>query len=249
MMSSNTSGVTARSILRRFRNPLLSRFKNAVLSWHFRRRHTGAGSYVDGSAHVLGWRCVRIGKNSVVSADCWFNVNDRSSAATQISVGDFCHLGRRNLLSSGQVLRLGDYCLTGPDCRFLGSDHIFDDPFLPYVASGAKQVAVMEVGPNCWFGAGAVVMGNVKIGHGSVIGALTLVTKDIPPFSLVVGNPARVIKRYSMSKQAWVPAQALPPQEEQALPGEETYLEILRKSRSSITMPVAAASKRMGDLP
>lgn len=247
MNSSTTPDVAARSILRRF--PLLSRFKNVVLSWHFRRRHTGKGSYIDRSAHVLGWRSVKIGKNSVVSADCWFNVNNRSSAATQINVGDFCHLGRRNLLSSGQLLRLGDYCLTGPDCRFLGSDHIFNDPFLPYVASGAKQVAVMEVGPNCWFGAGVVVMGNVKIGHGSVIGALTLVTKDIPPFSLVVGNPARVIKRYSMNKQAWVPAQALPPHEEQALPGEETYLEILRKSRSLITMPVAAASKRMGDLP
>lgn len=249
MNSSNTSEVTAKSILRRFRNPLLSRFKNAVLSWHFRRRHTGAGSYVDRSAHVLGWRSVRIGNNSVVSADCWFNVNNRSSTATQISIGDFCHLGRRNLLSPGQSLRLGDYCLTGPDCRFLGSDHIFDNPFLPYVASGAKQVAVIEVGPNCWFGAGVVVMGNVRIGHGSVIGALTLVTKDIPPFSLVVGNPARVIKRYSVDQQAWVPAQALLPQEEQALPSEETYLEILRESRSSIIMPVAAASKRMGDLP
>lgn len=249
-MNSNTpSEVVAGGIPRRFTSPLLSRLKNAVLSWHFRRRHTGAGSYVDRSAHVLGWRSVRIGKNSVVSADCWFNVNNRSSGATQINVGDFCHLGRRNLLSSGHLLHLGDYCLTGPDCRFIGSDHIFDDPFVPYVASGAKQVAVMEVGPNCWFGAGVVVMGNVKIGHGSVIGALTLVTKNIPPFSLVVGNPARVIKRYSMNKQAWVPVQALPLQEEQALPGEETYLEMLRRSRSSITMPVAAASKSLGDLP
>lgn len=243
------SEVVSSGILRRFKSPLLSRLKNAVLSWHFRRRHTGAGSYVDRSTHVLGWRSVRIGKKSVVSADCWFNVNNRSSGAMQINVGDFCHLGRRNLLSSGRLLQFGDYCLTGPDCRFLGSDHIFDDPFMPYVASGAKQVAVMEVGPNCWFGAGVVVMGNVKIGHGSVIGALALVTKNIPPFSLVVGNPARVIKRYSMNQQAWVPAQALPLHEEQALPGEKTYLEILRRSRSSITMPVAAASKRMGDLP
>lgn len=234
---------------RRLRHPYVLRARAAVLSWYFRRRHVGTGSHIDRTAHVLGWRSVRIGEHSIVSADCWLNVNDLPNGSPQITVGDFCFIGRRNMLSSGRLLRLGDYCLTGPDCRFLGSDHIFDDPFMPYVSTGATKEGVIELGANCWLGAGVAIVGNVKIGHGSVVGAMTLVNKDVPPFSLVVGNPCKVIKRYDMGKRTWVAADQLSSDHERMLPDENAYVTILRGARPQVTMPRAAASKNMGDWP
>jgi acetyltransferase-like isoleucine patch superfamily enzyme len=244
-----TSVTLAKRALGYLRHPLFLRLKAALLSWHFRRLHTGRGSYVDRSTHVLGWRSVRIGSYSVVSADCWLNVNHRTASEPRLVIGDHCHIGRRNLLSSARLLRLGDYCLTGPDCRFVGSDHVIDDPFLPYVSTGATDHGVIDVGANCWLGAGVTVVGNVSIGHGSVIGALTLVNKDVPPFSLVVGNPGRVIKRYDARLKTWVSQHLFSTEAEQALPDEQAYLAILRRARPEVPMPLAAASKRMGDSP
>lgn len=234
---------------RRFRPQALVRLKAAVICWLLRRRHTGSGSHIDSSVHVLGWRWVRIGASSIVSADCWLNVNNRTSSAGHLFIGNHCHVGRRNVLSSGRLLRLGDYCLTGPDCHFLGSDHLIDNPFVPYVATGATQDAVIDVGVNCWLGAGSAILGNVKIGHGSVIGARTLLVRDVPPFSVVVGNPGRVIKRFRMQTRSWIPAEEFAPHDDAALPDEDSYLAILNQRPGGLDMPLAAASKSMGDSP
>ena len=244
----NPPGLTLRA-LRLLKTAPLLRIRAALLSAYYRRRHVGLRSHVDPTAHVIGWRSIRIGERSVLSADCWLNVNHYSPTTVQLAIGDSCFIGRRNILSSGHYLRLGDYCLTGPDCRLLGSDHIIDDPFRPYVSSGATRDTVIDVGVNCWLGAGVAVIGNVKIGHGSVVGALSLVNRDIPPFSVVVGNPARIVKRFDPFKLAWVPAQQFPDAGEKSLPDESTYLAMLRSAAPNIELPVAASSKRRGDLP
>jgi hypothetical protein len=64
-----------------------------------------------------------------------------------------------------------------------------------------------------------------------------------------VGNPGRVIKRYDARLKAWVPQHLFSTEAEQALPDEQAYLAILRRARPEVPMPLAAASKRMGDSP
>lgn len=58
---------------------------------------------------------------------------------------------------------------------------------------------------NVWIGEGVCIMAGVKIGFGSIIGALSVVTKDIPAYSIAVGSPARVIKEYDFDKKEWKP--------------------------------------------
>jgi len=227
----------------------LLRIRAALLSAYYRRRHVGWGSHIDPTAQIIGWRSVRIGSGAVVSADCWLNVNHFSPSTVQLTIGDFCFVGRRNILSAGHFLRLGEYCLTGPDCKLIGSDHVIDDPFQPYVASGATHNTVIDVGVNCWLGAGVTVIGNVKVGHGSVVGAMSLLNRDIPPFSLVVGSPARILKRFDPRKRAWVQADLLSEHSANALPDESSYLAMLRSAAPALRLPVAASSKRWGDLP
>ncbi len=62
----------------------------------------------------------------------------------------------------------------------------------------------MEIGDGTWIGTNAVIVGNVRIGKNCVIGANSVVTKDIPDYCVAVGIPCKVIKRYSLETQNWV---------------------------------------------
>jgi acetyltransferase-like isoleucine patch superfamily enzyme len=174
-------------------------------------------------------------------------VNHREAEAPAILIEDSCFVGRRNFFSAALRIRLGAYCLTGTDCRFLGANHVFTSPFVPYIKSGVTTEGVIDIGVNCWLGADVTVLGNVRIGHGSIIGACSVVTRDIPPFSLAVGNPARVLRRYDAARAEWVPAPEYA--EANPLPDEPEYEAGLRRDYPRCKGPKLAASTALGDLP
>lgn len=206
----------------------------------------GTGAYVHRSVQVLGRRHVRIGENSVLSQDCWLNVNHRRGEQLAIEIGDHCFIGRRNFFSSGRHIRISDYVLTANDCQFLGSTHIVDNPMLPVITTGTSDHDIIEVGANAFLGAGVRVVGTVRIGHGCVVGAGALVTRDLPPFSKAHGTPAVVQKRYSFARGGWVPVEQFTTEDEAALPQEDAYIATLRSS-GFIRMPYIACGSDMGD--
>jgi acetyltransferase-like isoleucine patch superfamily enzyme len=203
--------------------------------------------FVDSSVQVLGWNNVRIENNSIVSEDTWININHRDENLALL-IGQNCFIGRRNFFTTGKLIKIGDYCLTGVDCKFLGSGHAYDSPFIPYIAAPSTKDGVIEIGVNCWLGAGVTILKNVEIGYGSIIGAATMVNQSIPPLSVVVGNPCRVIKRYDMQRQAWVKVKDYPDDGDSYLMSEEAYLEILKKTPINMEGFRIAASKAFGDI-
>ncbi|MGA7936639.1 MAG: DapH/DapD/GlmU-related protein [Kovacikia sp.] len=213
-----------------------------------KRQSIGQNSYLDPSVQVLGWKNVKIGRNSVVSEDTWINVNHRKSDVLSLVIGNHCFIGRRNFFSSGNLIKIGDYGLTAPDCKFLGSNHIYDSPVVPYITSGTTEDGVIEIGANCMLGAGVTILKGVKIGYGSIIGAATVVNRDMPPLSIVVGNPGRIIKRFDMQLQAWVNINDYPENGDQFLLTESEYLEILNKTTFDMKHLRIASSQRFGDL-
>lgn len=229
----------------------------AYLRWHgirrrlaaplHRRRNVGAGTLVDRDVHVLAWRSVRIGRNCVIGAGSTLNVNN-GRGLPRIVIGDNVYVGRFNFFSNGDLIQLGDYCLLGPGCRFLGADHVYSDPFQPYIMTGVTTDGRQIVGTNCWLGTDVTLLGSLTVGHGSVLGARALVTRDVPPFSLVVGSPARVVKRFDMTGRSWIPVAQFTADMEALLPDEAAYLAILRSAAPSVTMPFAAAGPSQGDL-
>lgn len=226
-----------------------SRLRNPIWNQLLRIRNVGHGTYIAPSVNVLGWRNTHIGKNSVICEQTCINVNNRSDEGIKISIGDNCFIGRRNFFNNGKDIILKDYCMTGLDCHFNGSNHIFADPFKPYIATGISDDCRIILGVNCWLGTDVTVIGNVSIGHGSVVGAGALVTKSIPPFSVAIGNPARVVKRFDMTSKTWIEASDFTPEMEILLPTEDSYLKDLRLNQPRLRMPIAAAGKNRGDLP
>jgi acetyltransferase-like isoleucine patch superfamily enzyme len=78
-------------------------------------------------------------------------------------------------------------------CVVTDANHRFDDPSKPLTHQGFTSKGPTHVGNDCWLGANVVVTSGVTIGDRSVVGANSVVTEDVPPFSVVAGSPARVI--------------------------------------------------------
>jgi maltose O-acetyltransferase len=91
-------------------------------------------------------------------------------------------------------LLIADGAEFGPYTMIHTANHRMDDPDRPVTQQGWDVVRPVEVGANCWIGMGACILPSVRIGDGCVVGAGAVVVKDLEPYSVAVGNPARVVK-------------------------------------------------------
>jgi maltose O-acetyltransferase len=91
-------------------------------------------------------------------------------------------------------LTIGDAAEFGPYVMIHTANHETGDAHRPATAQGWRDDGPMVIGRNCWIGMGACILPGVAIGEGCVVGAASVVTGDLPPFTVSVGNPARVVR-------------------------------------------------------
>jgi acetyltransferase-like isoleucine patch superfamily enzyme len=109
-----------------------------------------------------------------------------------ISIGDRTAIGLRDFLHGGGGITIGDDCLLGPDVAVLSENHVADSRQVPIRAQGERRAPVV-IGNDVWIGAKAVVLAGVAIGDGAIVAAGAVVTKDVAPYTIVGGVPAREI--------------------------------------------------------
>jgi maltose O-acetyltransferase len=97
------------------------------------------------------------------------------------------------IAEKGAEIHIGDKVMLGPQVKFIASDHRFDDPSRPIKDSGYGKLADIRVGNDVWIGTGAIVLKGVEIKDGAVIGAGSVVTKNVGSCEVWAGNPARMI--------------------------------------------------------
>ena len=112
--------------------------------------------------------------------------------------GAHCHWGHHiyanfNLTMVDDThIYVGDYTMFGPNVTIATAGH----PILPELREKAYQYnAPVHIGKNCWLGAGVIVLPGITIGDNVVIGAGSIVTKDLPPNVVAVGNPCRILRK------------------------------------------------------
>jgi acetyltransferase-like isoleucine patch superfamily enzyme len=93
----------------------------------------------------------------------------------------------------GGKIWVGDHCLIGPGVIMRTANHQYSRTDLNIQDQGHAPADII-IGDDCWIGANAIILGGVHIGQGAVIGAASVVTKDIPPMAIAAGSPAKVIK-------------------------------------------------------
>lgn len=151
---------------------------------------------------ILGIRNISIGKGSCVGNNTWLNICVRDEHI-RMRIGECVLVGRQNMISTGGYLEIGDYCVFAPRVYISDADHIFANIMQPIIQQGATINRSVIVEENCWLGINTVISGNLTVGRGSIIGANTVVTRDIHPFSVVAGNPGQIIKMYSPRSGSW----------------------------------------------
>lgn len=107
-------------------------------------------------------------------------------------------------------ITVGDRTLIGPNCSFYSGSHP-TDPRVRNGTNGPENGAPITIGEDCWLGGNVTVLPGVTIGRGCTIGAGSVVTKDVPPFMVAVGNPARAIKPIRQVSSEELPPGYVPP--------------------------------------
>ncbi|NCW89911.1 MAG: acyltransferase [Rhodocyclales bacterium] len=111
-----------------------------------------------------------------------------------LSIGDHSSINSGVIFGLTCDLTLGSHVLVGDHVSFRTADHEFCNPEVPVVEQGERRGPIV-IGDDVWIGADATVLRGVTIGHGAIVGANSVVTRDVAPFSIVGGVPARVIGR------------------------------------------------------
>ena len=91
-------------------------------------------------------------------------------------------------------VRIHDYVLIGPEVIIISQNHAFSDTQTPICLQGFEPSKPVIIEDDVWIGARAIILPGVIIGRGAVVGAGSVVTKDIPPYAVVCGNPAKILK-------------------------------------------------------
>ena len=142
----------------------------------------------------VGQRAIRAFCGKLLLAKCGKNVNIEKNAIFSYSVelGDNSGLGI-NCRISGKAM-FGKNVMMGPNVSIFTTNHAFDRLDVPMCQQGNSKERPVTVGDDVWIGAGAIILPGVTVGNGAIIGAGAVVTKDVPEYAIVGGNPAKVIK-------------------------------------------------------
>lgn len=139
-----------------------------------------------------------LGNHSVVESFSTLN-----NAVGNILIGDNSRIGLGNTLIG--PVTIGCRVNLAQQVVVSGLNHNYESITTPIDEQGIN-VSAITIQNDVWVGANSTILAGVTIGEHSVIGAGSVVTKDIAPYSVAVGNPARVIKRYNFEQQKWVKA-------------------------------------------
>lgn len=143
----------------------------------------------------MRWLCMRHGLRHV-HPTAYISTLAGVEIARDVRLAEYVYVGNGCVI--GKNVSIGRYTMLAPRVSIVGADHRMDVPGQPMIFAGRPEQKPTVIGDDAWIGVGAVVMQGVTIGRGAVVGANAIVTKDIPPYEIWVGMPAkRIGERFS----------------------------------------------------
>jgi len=193
----------------------------------------GLSAYIAWGASARRWHHVQVGPGTQVERGTHFHSNDEGTGK-RIVIGERCFVGQNCFFSAGERIEIRRDSVIGAACHFLAAGHRYDEPKRSVALAEVISYGPMVLGANTWIGVGAILLGGIEIGYGSIVAAGSLLRASVPPLCLVAGNPARVVKTYDWLAGIWITLPSEPLEREatmrrhlQNLPTETAYLDAL----------------------
>jgi acetyltransferase-like isoleucine patch superfamily enzyme len=155
----------------------------------------GQGVYLDEGVYLHACpKGIEIGPRTIVMHGAVLHVyNFRNMPQSGIKIGQDSLIGEYSVIRGQGGVQIGDRVYTSPFTQIIAVNHVFDDPRRPFIEQGITAEGII-IEDDVWLGAGAIITDGVRVGKGAVVAAGAVVTKDVPPHTVVGGVPAKPIK-------------------------------------------------------
>jgi len=144
---------------------------------------------------VVPWHKFELGEDSTIEDFSAIN-----NGVGPIIIGDRTKIGLSNTIIG--PVTIGNDIRLAQNITLSGLNHNYEDVSMPIHVQGVSTSPIV-IEDDSWIGSNVVVVAGVTIGKHSIVAAGSIVTKDIPPYSVVVGNPGRVLKQYNHQTKVW----------------------------------------------
>ncbi|MGO9489025.1 MAG: acyltransferase [Solirubrobacteraceae bacterium] len=173
-------------------------WNRARIHWELMRRGAFARWPLEGNVlEALREGRLEVGEGVLLEPGVWITAPGRA----RLRIGEGTFLNRNVMVAAQELVEIGAHCMLANGCFVSDASHRFDDPEQPITWQGFESKGPTRIGENCWLGAGVVVTSGVTIGERTVVGANSVVTRDIEPYSIAAGSPARVLRRIEYEKR------------------------------------------------
>jgi acetyltransferase-like isoleucine patch superfamily enzyme len=167
-------------------------WNRARIHWQLMRRRAFARWPIEGNVlEMLREGRLEVGDGVLFEPGVWIT----GPAPARIRIGEGTFLNRNVMVAAVELVEIGANCMFANGCFITDGNHRFDDPEMPVPWQGFTTKGATRVGDNVWCGANVVITSGVTVGERCVIGANSVVTQDLPPFSIAAGIPAKAIKQ------------------------------------------------------
>jgi acetyltransferase-like isoleucine patch superfamily enzyme len=162
----------------------------------------GRGSRIVRAVAIEGPENIHLGDGVYVAAQSCLAAPRPAEGSCRLVIGDGSQIGRFNHIYATSSVELGRKVLTANGVYISDNLHGYRDPETPVADQPLVQLGPTVIGEGSWIGHNACVIG-VRVGKHCVIGASAVVLRDLPDYSVAVGAPARVVRRYDVEAKAW----------------------------------------------
>lgn len=166
-----------------------------ILNKFFHKKGTKSVIRKHARLDVIPWRTFSVGKNTIIEDFSCLN-----NQVGHIYIGDNCTIGLSNILIG--PLKIGNNVIIAQHVCMSGLNHGYEDVLVP-IRDQLCQKQEISIEDDCWIGANSVILLGTTIGRHSIVAAGSVVTKDVAPYTIVAGNPAKVIKFYNLNTHKW----------------------------------------------
>ena len=198
---------TKKNFINSFMN-LFSKIKRRLKYYFYRSKLADSKGYIDirGGVQLNNPQCIYMGKNVGIGEDTYFGPVCEQNGIVynpKIIIGDNCWIGKHNSFAAIDSIKIGNNVLFAGYVHITDHSHGYEDINRPITPQKLISKGPIVIEDDCWLGFNCEILSGVHIGKHCVVAARAVVTKDVPSYSIIAGNPAKIIKQFNFISKKW----------------------------------------------